>query len=96
MTDPLELTLRRAGGPIVEVNLDGIVAPSMEAHLAPLWTTPAELADALVLIDRLEGQLIRDEYDPLSEPDNEGQAATLGRLLRTIDLVAASLAGDMR
>lgn len=62
MTDPLDLTITPIVGPLVEFDLETIVAPSMEAPLAPLWTTAAELESAKRLIADVEGEL-RDEQE---------------------------------
>jgi hypothetical protein len=62
MTDPLDLTITPIVGELVEFDLETIVAPSMEAPLAPLWTTPAELAAAKRLIAAVEEEL-REEQE---------------------------------
>lgn len=62
MTDPLDLTVTPIPGEIVEFDRKTIVAPSMEAPLAPLWTTPAELEAAKQLIAGIEEEL-REEQE---------------------------------
>jgi hypothetical protein len=62
MTDPLDLTITPIAGPIVDFDVETIVVPSMEAPLAPLWTTPAELDAAKQLIAAVEEEL-RDEQE---------------------------------
>jgi hypothetical protein len=62
MMDPLDLTITPIVGPIVEFDVEAITVPSMEAPLAPLWTTAAELESAKRLIAAVEVEL-RDEQE---------------------------------
>jgi hypothetical protein len=67
MTDPLDLTIIPVDGPLVELDFRAIFVPSMEAQLAPLWTTDAELNAAKRLISAVEEEL-REEQARDSEP----------------------------
>jgi hypothetical protein len=58
MTDPLDLTLSEPTGRTVEVDLGGLIVPSPEAEVAPLWRTAAELAAGKRLIGLIESDLV--------------------------------------
>lgn len=67
MSDPLDLTIVPADGPIVDLDLRTLVVPSMEASLVPLWSTEAELSAAKRLISAVEEEL-RQESGETPEP----------------------------
>ena len=55
MTDPLDFTVPKTRGPFVlDVGLHGLVIPSAEAELGPLWRTEEELNAGKDLIQRIE------------------------------------------
>ena len=68
MVDPLDLTIRHSTGPLVKIDLRGLIVPSPEAEVAPLWRTPAELAAGKQLIERIRADLAAED-DECSELD---------------------------
>jgi hypothetical protein len=68
MTDPLDLTIQHSTGPLVNVDLRGLLVPSPEAEVAPLWRTPAELAIGKRLIEQIKTDLA-SENDGFGDVD---------------------------
>jgi hypothetical protein len=55
MTDPLDLTIPGRDQPSFELDsMRGLVIPTPEVEVAPIWTTKAELDEGKQLIGRIE------------------------------------------
>lgn len=62
VTDPLDLTLPNLDDPIIDLDsLRGLVIPTPEVEVKPIWTTPAELVEGKKLITRIELDISRQD-----------------------------------
>lgn len=58
MIDPLDLTLPTLDEPSFDLDsMRGLVIPTPEVEVAPIWTTKAELAEGKSLIGRIEDDI---------------------------------------
>jgi len=64
MTDPLDFNVPKTRGPrVIDVGLHGLVIPSAEAELEPLWRTEDELRAGKDLIQRIEFALETVDFE---------------------------------